>query len=270
LLPVEKQLEETDFEELYSREKEMAQLDVMNILYVATTRPTERLYIMCDKPSANRDMKNVPAILWAFLEEKEMWVDGELDYHFGSDKALPTQRKSPEPAMSPNLFITADWRRNIMLSAHSAEHWDLADEGRNLEWGNLVHRVLAKVNTISDLDKVIAGEVISGNLSQERAGELQNLLSAIITSPEIISFFDGSHEVKNEAAIQATSGKEYRPDRIMINNNKAIVMDYKTGKEDPMHQRQIETYGELLAEIGFDNIEKYLLYLDPNYRLVKV
>ncbi len=56
----------------------------------------------------------------------------------------------------------------------------------------------------------------------------------------------------------------------MFQDKKAIVLDYKTGKEDPKHIRQLEQYGQLLLDMGYLNVEKYLLYIDEEFTLLKV
>jgi CRISPR/Cas system-associated exonuclease Cas4 (RecB family) len=49
----------------------------------------------------------------------------------------------------------------------------------------------------------------------------------------------------------------------------AIVVDYKTGKPLTKHTLQIKEYGNLLEEMGYKHIEKYLLYIN-NLKIVTV
>ena len=140
LLPVNKQLEGTEFEDIYSHEQEMALLDLLNLLYVATTRPTQKLFIICDLPDEKENIKHIPSILRKFLESKDLWQEGVVDYSWG-DAIPPEKKKKDSDAASPEMFISSDWRKNIMLSGQAANYWDLDDDARNLEWGKLVHDV---------------------------------------------------------------------------------------------------------------------------------
>jgi ATP-dependent exoDNAse (exonuclease V) beta subunit len=270
LLPMIKSMRKTVLEHVYTEELEMAKLDLLNILYVATTRPTERLYLLCDLPSTQSEVVNIPAILKAFLEKQDRWEEGTLDYTFGDPAPLPAKDKTPESPMHLGVFISGNWKKNIQLSGHAAEYWDLEDEGRNLEWGNLVHKVLSGVVTIKDLESVIGNEILQGNISGEKGTKLIEMLMDILKQPEISPFFDGRYKIKNEAGILKAGGGEYRPDRLMFQDKKAIVLDYKTGKEDAKHIRQLEQYGQLLLDMGYLNVEKYLLYIDKEFTLLKV
>ena len=125
---------------------------------------------------------------------------------------------------------------------------------------------LLKVEGIGRLRK----ERIKGNLTEEDIEKVEGMIVEILQSNIISSFFEGSFRVMNEASVMTTEGKEYRPDRVMIGKGRTIVLDYKTGKEEPEHSRQVERYGDLLIEMGYDKVEKYLLYIDDPCRIVAV
>ncbi|MBE9483330.1 MAG: hypothetical protein IMY74_00700, partial [Bacteroidetes bacterium] len=270
LLPMNKSLEKTVLEPIYTEELEKAKLDLLNILYVATTRPTERLFLICDMPSEKSISVNIPSILKAFLEKQERWEDGTFEYVFGEQAPIAREDRAAGNPMHLGMFISGNWKKNIQLSGHAAEYWDMEDEGRNREWGNLVHKVLSGVLTVDDLENVIGNEILQGNISGEKGNKLMGMLIEMLKQPEISPFFDGRYEIKNEAGILKAAGGEYRPDRLMFRDKKAIVLDYKTGKEDAKHIRQLEQYGQLLYDMGYLNVEKYLLYMDKEFTLMKV
>ena len=53
-----------------------------------------------------------------------------------------------------------------------------------------------------------------------------------------------------------------RPDRLVFNENKVTVIDYKTGVEKEEDQVQIKSYGALLEEMGYQVENKILIYVD--------
>ena len=73
-------------------------------------------------------------------------------------------------------------------------------------------------------------------------------------------FFDSSWEVKNEREILMKDGSIYIPDRLLFSEKKTVVVDYKTGNPDNNHIIQIENYASVLKQMGYDNIDKYLIY----------
>ncbi|MDT8394063.1 MAG: UvrD-helicase domain-containing protein [Bacteroidales bacterium] len=275
LLPLSSDLKETDHKALYEMEKDKALLDMLNILYVATTRPTERLFLLCNKPPAKKnatagDLTSIPELLKAWLIHKELWNPDKDEYRLGDPGHVPFKRKEKEKPRHQQQYISSDWRRKILLSGHAAEYWDLDDDARNLEWGKLVHAILARVVNASEIDQVISEEINQGRISGEESIVLSGILKKIVESREVMPFFDGSWQVKNEAAIMRSGGSEYRPDRIMFKENKAIVLDYKTGVRSAAHIQQLNRYGELLKEMGYDPVEKYLLYIDREFELLPV
>jgi hypothetical protein len=167
-------------------------------------------------------------------------------------------------------FMSSDWRRKIILSGHAAEYWDIEDNATNLKWGQTVHAVLARIDKAENLDRVIAEEVSHGRISDAEATTLSDVLTGIIYDEEIIPFFDGRYKVKNEAAVMRKGGREYRPDRLMFATDKVIVMDYKTGAASASHTEQVNNYAELLYEMGYNNVDKYLLYIDRDHKLLKI
>jgi hypothetical protein len=79
--------------------------------------------------------------------------------------------------------------------------------------------------------------------------------------PQMNEWFSGDYEVLNEREILA-NGHISIPDRVMIKDNKAIIIDYKREQKDIKHHKQIKNYAKLLADMGYDKIEMYLLYTD--------
>ncbi len=270
LLPMSQVLEETIFDWKFKEEKDKVRLDLLNILYVATTRPTERLFILCDKQLKENETYSIPGLIRSFLIHKNEWADEKNEYIFGNPAKLEPLHKKLDESMQLSSFISSNWRENILLSGHAADYWDLENDARNIEWGNLVHNLLAGINKTDDLDQSIKKELSAGRLLEKEADRLKTMLKSILENEQISHFFDGSYEVRNETTIMQADGKEYRPDRLMFRDQKAIVLDYKTGKEDPKHIRQLNHYAELLNELGYADIEKYLLYIDEHFKLVKV
>ena len=51
-----------------------------------------------------------------------------------------------------------------------------------------------------------------------------------------------------------------RPDRVIIEGNNATIIDYKTGKPSDEHHKQLHYYGEVLENMGYGQIKKFLIY----------
>jgi ATP-dependent exoDNAse (exonuclease V) beta subunit len=58
------------------------------------------------------------------------------------------------------------------------------------------------------------------------------------------------------------NGKTKIPDRVLVDENKVIVIDYKFGdKESQSHKTQIKEYVACLQQMDYSNIEAYIWYV---------
>ncbi|MCW3124705.1 MAG: UvrD/REP family helicase, partial [Bacteroidetes bacterium] len=92
-LPVQADLEATAYGHLYTKEMSDSLLDMINLLYVATTRPEDRLYLISEKPDNEPERLNsITALLVKFLKDIGRW-DGFMPYEFGEDNTVKDQTK---------------------------------------------------------------------------------------------------------------------------------------------------------------------------------
>ncbi|MEE0084558.1 MAG: Dna2/Cas4 domain-containing protein, partial [Paludibacteraceae bacterium] len=52
------------------------------------------------------------------------------------------------------------------------------------------------------------------------------------------------------------------PDRIVMVNDKVIIIDYKFGDENNKYKNQVKEYAELMKKMGYKNVEGYLWYVE--------
>jgi hypothetical protein len=82
--------------------------------------------------------------------------------------------------------------------------------------------------------------------------------------------FSDQVRVKTEAEILLPEGSFYRPDRIVFDNNQVTILDYKSGKPHVNHGEQLKKYAGYIAEMGYSNIRRALVYLEPKVKVVEV
>jgi CRISPR/Cas system-associated exonuclease Cas4 (RecB family) len=72
-----------------------------------------------------------------------------------------------------------------------------------------------------------------------------------------------------EQGILLPDGSQKRPDRIILKDEEAIIVDFKTGSEFEKHQKQVKEYMNLVASLSQKNTKGYLCYLEDG-RVVEV
>ena len=70
-------------------------------------------------------------------------------------------------------------------------------------------------------------------------------------------------EIKNEVSILFGNGLSKRPDRVIFQQDRVIVIDYKFGEQiNPSHYQQINTYLKLIRQMGYQQVEGFLWYVE--------
>jgi RecB family exonuclease len=97
------------------------------------------------------------------------------------------------------------------------------------------------------------------------------MVSSIVFHPKLESYFSKDYTIYNERDIITKNGIILRPDRLLINNKKEVViLDYKTGKPDNKHTQQLQIYQDALEAMSFSVIKKILIYIDEQLLIKEV
>ncbi len=75
--------------------------------------------------------------------------------------------------------------------------------------------------------------------------------------------------MKNEEEILLSNGKVIRPDRLVFDEEKVTIIDYKTGRYEDDHVKQVEQYRDALKRMSYTNIVCVLAYVNDNSVMVK-
>ncbi len=271
-LPVSSELEKTEFSWLYQQEMSRLQIDMVNLLYVALTRPEERLYVITGKLPAQTDKLNsVPKMLSFGLQAMGLWEAGKAEYLFGErwsverDQFVTSDDRVPSEGDLPGRASL-----RLLLRRHAPGGWDLKHPASDREWGNLVHELLSRAITEDDLIKGPAEIALPDWLNDEGREELKMIMRALADHQEVRSFFAPGYDVRNEPEIITLEGKSFRPDRVMIRDGRALIMDYKTGSARPWHRDQVMEYARLLGEMGYQVGGAYLVYVNRSPEVIRL
>jgi hypothetical protein len=84
-----------------------------------------------------------------------------------------------------------------------------------------------------------------------------------------MEWFDDQWKVLNERDILRYGETRHRPDRVMLKDGRAVVIDYKTGEKSDKDTRQMRGYLSDLKSMGYSPCEGNIWYLAKN-EIVKV
>jgi len=272
ILPSGKDMEETRFASLRREEEQKSLLDMMNLLYVVMTRPEERLFILTSKPSKSSEkLQSLPSFFSWYLTDKGLWNEDQPVYSIGKKTALSKPKDKHVPSkMQMGNVVSEDWRKKIYIRSKAPEIWDVEDPDRNRRHGNLLHAILSGIRTAEDLDTVLENMKYNGLVGSEDFAGVKENIALVLNNPEIKPFFEPGLNLRTEAEILLPDGSVLRPDRVIVDGDHAVVIDYKSGKTREKYREQLKKYEKHLRELGFNEIRKYLLYLEPEIKLEEV
>ena len=104
-------------------------------------------------------------------------------------------------------------------------------------------------------------KIRSINMNQYKT--LNSVILSIISHPDLKKYYNSNSVSYNEREIIQKNDKNLRPDRIVFNkDNKAIIIDYKTGAPNNYHNQQLVEYENALKKMGIITLKKCLVYID--------
>jgi len=272
ILKSEKGMESTVYNPLYIDERQKSMLDLVNILYVAMTRPEERLYILTKFPPKKREEPDsLPTFFDFYLKNEGLWVEDRPLYEFGTKGIYTPQTTGDESdTIHPGNVISSDWRQKIEIRMRAPEMWDMEQPGGKSQWGNRVHTLLSWIKTGNDVNAALEKGTLTGLIEQDDRENLKEILWSVIHHPQLERYFSPEVAVKTEAEILIPEGSFYRPDRVVFDGDRVTILDYKTGKPRESHAEQIRTYAGHIAAMGYSQINRALVYLEPEVHVVNV
>jgi RecB family exonuclease len=132
-----------------------------------------------------------------------------------------------------------------------------------VDLGILMHLWLSYIRTWEDKDKALQRLINSGQITQNQATEMQKQmirLQELINQYNHNDWFSDEYQILTEQDIITTSQNTYRPDRVMIKDKHAIIIDYKFGqKQSKSYVEQVRNYILQLREMGY-TCEGYIIY----------
>ena len=271
LLKLSKNLNLIGKGDVFEHESAKTELDFLNLVYVAFTRAVDALQIVCYLKESKGDKFSD----WVrdFLENTGLWQDGKLVYEFGDFQTIGLNQKTDlqKVVEEPVRVLSAPWNEHIAVAPVEDVFWEAFGKKPARTYGNLIHEMLSKIRVIADIDRVVEGYLLSGLIDAEERPEIEKQLYHLISRKEVAPYFRDGLFVKIESEIfDAEKKRILRPDRVVQISDKLAIIDYKTGEKRHEHVKQVENYAAVFKGMGYQNIDKLLIYINEEIEVVSV
>ncbi len=234
----------------YKEHVKMKFIEALNLMYVANTRAIKNLFII-GAYKLKKQNNDIPKKIKASNILKVILNNDYFEDGFISKEK--TQKKHKKIQKVKNAKISSSIKEHLKISTEKNE---LSLDLNEKYIGDLFHLAISFVDKLQneeDIEKIaekVYNKAINCiNFKNEKVKEyIKNTLS------DLKEFYINIENSWNEKEIVDVSGNIYRLDRI-VKKDKYIIIDFKTGKESPLHKAQIKNYLKL-----FNNAEGIIYY----------
>lgn len=265
-------LADSDFRETYAGEAIMAYLDSLNMLYVALTR-AEDVFIGYVPYKEKIGSKNYIEVQLQQLVQSQQSPEGSLDllsYYDRESKIFEygdwpaNQIKVPAPQKSPELrWAYKNWSEVLTLKKYAV---DFSPEGmkqrKKQKFGLIVHEILELSADRAAALQNLQTFYFEGRLNEAEKQLVEKQLDHLFTNPVFASWFGTKGILLAEQGILLPGGRQKRPDRIILNEREAVIVDFKTGEAQSRYADQVREYMALVSNLSQKPAKGYLCYLE--------
>lgn len=275
----------TIYEKDYQNEHLQLTVDNLNLLYVAFTRACKNLFVIGKRNAGKTRSALIERVL------PELTLDGavldgiedqntDVSFSYGmlytdqEEKRRTTEnvflQSSDQIPVEMAVFGNKTEFRQSNKSREFVETDDETAQQGYIKTGSILHYVFSTIRTTEDVPEALRQLEQEGVLYDEEitVAKLSSLLTKRFADPRVKEWFSGKWTLYNECSIIYTDEHgevcERRPDRVMSDGNRMIVVDFKFGHPRPEYQEQVREYMTLLKQMGHQQVEGYLWYVYSN------
>ena len=290
LLPIEysSKMNDSIYSQEYNHETLFELVDNMNLLYVACTRASNNLFILSStNTSADTTQLLLSRIIDNFPLQNTVYDSNNGVLTYGEIAGHEEKQEKQEESVNQNPFTMEEKRieqrflsydnRLTSRQSHNLSRFLATDkeqikESDYIDIGELLHEIMSHLITGEELERELARKQMEGLIATtEERNKISRLIRNALSHDNAKEWFSGKYTVINECSILHRDGEQKisRPDRVMIKDDKAIVVDFKFARERDKYKTQVEEYMQKLRLMGFKEVEGYLWYLYSN-RIIPV
>ncbi len=280
-------MENTDFAKAYLQEHAARRADALNVIYVAFTRAESNLMVW---GSVTQDGEvKIPKetsgdmIAGALGMQENIWEAGAPMDCLTEKKndSRSVNRLKPVTQTQPAMMASYEGNTEFRQSRPAAQFVRMQNDAEEIsaaetkqldyiEKGKLLHYIFSQIKIEDDLSTVICEMHEQGVLRTEaQMREVESLARRGLSTPTVKSWFNADMQHFNECNVltrQADgSTKVLRPDRVIMDEERVVVVDFKFGKPNEEYHKQVKEYMDYMQQMyPMKTVEGYLWYVYNN------
>lgn len=256
LLRVESSMEKTPYVHLYEEENLKSKSDTINLLYVATTRAVDRLYVLYEPHKLANEITYSDHYWQLFLKDKPT-ENGVFE--FGDSKMTKQPKHIPSDGVKKRTELTLG-RNNTANYVVKLKPTTVKEYNDEQLYGNKLHALISLVASSNNIE--LAKEKIALEDSST-AAQLQSDIDFVLQHAELAPYFSDDYIRLSEFELLDEKKEIHKPDFVAIHKQtkETVVLDFKSGKENnEAYVKQIQRYATLLKAGNKNVTNAFLVY----------
>lgn len=237
------------------KEDAAQKMDAINLLYVAFTRPQDRLYAINLKGSRNSFYEKFNAIFKNLFPDS--YEEDILHLKLGTAPEIKHHFRKHSTNYSPQSIQNFLWFPEISIQSTKEQEDDGLTTAQRI--GKQFHFIMEKSHSGETAFSALQTGLLKGEIEQEFEEILIKLLEEAFANNLLVQLFESGKHL-NERTLIFDSKTRLRPDKLIVSDQQTIVIDFKTGEKSAKHEKQVHGYMSVLREIGMPEIKGYLYY----------
>lgn len=257
-------------------------LENMNLLYVALTRPTDRLYIIGQHKDFKQPIaqKGISFWLYEFLNSESMnacgcgWQDGLSTYIISAcHQAFPKKAPVKHGEEIYIETITSGTRaQNLQLRRQAERIFDVQTFERTRDRDRKLVAALSLIKSPSNIDRTLRQLVSEGLIRMVEMADLRSQLQNIINHPDLLPLFDPSLRIDTDRSILTRQQLHGAPHRVVHRpDGRVVLVQYQSVPSvDERDSKALRYFIQLYREMGYPEVEGKIVYLAEKPSVVSV
>ena len=246
----------------YDTEKAKLFTENLNTLYVALTRPVERLYLLAEhmlkKPT---DEPSVSLLLQEYLMQRNLWQPDRLRYVLQSGTP---HMPPPDTAVPPEVLVleekpAVDWQQKLWQKRHPDADFILDAENfdKQKEHLNKLCQLLKKMRDATEAADILQKMFFDGIVEKSEKAALGQSLADLLALPGLAPYFSPqAHFIPEKQILHHASATTRNPDRIVVKGKTVSMLLFRTAAATDNDLKIFKYYDPLLRKMGYTTVGK--------------
>ena len=256
MVSVQKELENTVIADQYANEKTRKLVETMNLLYVAFTRPIQRLYILAKKEKNWNSAPNVGMWLHDYLSQPDFapaWEESKDSYvlYEGTEKCRHAHVRTDSVPFVMKDILSNDRTNTLRLRRMADRIFDIETFEPKYDRLQKVRYLLTRLKSISDLPETITSLITEGIFTRNEAGAIREQVKYLLENPSLKELYNDDNTLRINKDLLIPGGKLLHVDRmVQLPDGDHIFMSFVGGNGTDENRRHLRKLVQAFKNTG--------------------